>query len=549
MGRLLIIGFDGATFDLIEPWAKEGRLPNLARLMAQGAWGRLESTIPAHSGPAWSTFTTGLLPGQHGVYHFVGLSRDEKYFRPVSSDAIRGRALWEWAGAQGARVGVINVPLTYPPRPVNGYMISGIFAPDAASAFWPPELYEEVTRACGEYTIEVYGTLNRRAQFDTILAAINRRLEVAEYLMERHPVDVMTVVFRMLDSVQHKFWADMDPGHPARPQLKGELLPEAILECHRTLDAALGRLLEKAGPQTRVLVLSDHGFRGEYRRLAINKWLHERGLLYPTRGSVSLAGKVMATARQLGLSKLLGNLVRTAAGPRYRTAQAQRMSLLYRSIDWQRTQVVFGPNHGFNINLKGRDPEGIVTPEGYEPLRDRLIQELKTIRDPETGRQVIAEVHRREEIYQGEAVDLAPDLVPVMAEQSTGAPPGARRWGIGLNANHQAWTLMTPPSLRMTGDHAPDGIFLACGPGIRPGRLEGLRLVDVAPTALYAAGLTVPRVMEGKVRTELFDPGYLAAHPVSVGEVELASAAHTAQGAPEQDEAMVEARLRDLGYL
>ncbi|NIR03258.1 MAG: phosphodiesterase, partial [Gemmatimonadales bacterium] len=105
--RVLVIGLDGATFDLIEPWAKAGHLPNLARLIAEGAWGRMQSTIPAHSAPAWATFATGILPGRHGIYYFVGPSRDSKYFRPVSSESIHGRTLWELIGEQGRRVGTL----------------------------------------------------------------------------------------------------------------------------------------------------------------------------------------------------------------------------------------------------------------------------------------------------------------------------------------------------------------------------------------------------------------------------------------------------------
>lgn len=543
--KVLIIGWDGATFDLIEPWVKEGRLPTLARLMKEGAWGRLRSTIPAHSGPAWATFATGLLPGRHGVYYFVGPSRDSQFFRPVSADSIQGRPMWNLMSEQGKRVGVINVPLTYPTRPVNGYMVAGIFAPDAPSAFWPAELHDEVTQACGEYVVEVYGKLNRKATFDAIIEAINQRLKVTEYLMDHHPVEFLTVVFRMLDSIQHKFWADMDPHHTLHKEPGDTAIPDAILRCYQTLDTALARLIEKAGPEATVILISDHGFRGEYRRLAINKWLQDNGLLALQRGSASAFSKLFSLAKQLGLTKVLGNLMRVVGGARYRRSMAQRQNLVYRTVDWSRTKVVYGPNYGLNINLQGRDPQGIVTAAEYEALRDQLMTGLKELRDPATGLPLVNAVYRREEVYSGDAVDLAPDLVLKMAEYET----NGRRWGFGLDSNPAAWQLVTLPTLRMSGDHSPDGIFLACGPNVRPGQVEGWQIADIAPTAMYAMDLSVPAGMEGVARSELFDAAYVAAHPVTFTDVDLAVETESALVTADDQASVVERRLAELGYL
>jgi predicted AlkP superfamily phosphohydrolase/phosphomutase len=544
-GKVLIIGLDGATFDVIEPAVQAGQLPHFRQLMSRGAWGRLASTIPAHSGPAWSTFATGLMPGRHGVFYFMGLTRDERFFRAVSSDSIQGRTLWELAGEQGRTVGVINVPLTYPPRPVNGYMISGLFAPDAASAFWPTELYDEVSREIGEYTVEVYGKVGRRAFLDAVLEAIDRRRAVAEYLMERRPADLQVVVFRMLDSVQHKFWADMDPGHPLHKQLGDGAIPGAILECYQALDDAIGRLMERAGPEATVMVLSDHGFRAEYGRLAINRWLQERGLLPRPRGRSSWLFRALALAKRLGLSQSLGTLLRSAEGARYRDALEERKSLFYNKLEWPQTRAVFGPLHGLTINLRGRDPQGTVSPAEYEPLRETIIKELLALREPRTGRPLIARVHRREDIYQGEHLELAPDLVPETAIYTD----DGRAWAYGFNQNPAAMSLFTPPSLRMSGDHAPDGILLAQGPHIQAGCRDGLSIADVAPTALYALGLEVPRAMDGRVLTELFAPSFAKDYPARYADISLALQDRTGESLSAEDQALVESRLRDLGYL
>ncbi len=535
--RVLIIGLDGATFDLIEPWAKAGHLPNLARLMAEGAWGRLRSTIPPHSGPAWATFATGLLPGKHGVYFFLGPSRDRRYFRPLSAETVRGLRFWELASDQGRTVGVVNVPLTFPPRPVNGYIIAGMFAPDAASAFLPPELYQRVLEHCGGYVVEAAKNRQRQRYLADIMAGMELRCRVAEYLMEHHPVDLFVVVFRMIDSVMHYFWADMDPDHPLRHRLGETLTPDAILDAYRLLDDAVGRLVAQADSDTTVFVMSDHGFRAEYKRFSVNRWLRERGLLTLRPGRGPMTTMAGMTVKRLGLTKLAKRALRQVTGSSWQTA-------VWTAVDWSRTRVVYGPGPAFYVNLKERDAEGVVPLSEYEALRERLIAEFKEVRDPETGLPVVAEVYRREDIYQGDAVHLAPDLIPEPAEYIT----DGRHWGYGFEPLPSAtWTFRT--AVRHTGVHAQKGIFISYGPHIADTQVTGVHIADIAPTSLYALGLAVPQAMDGRVRTEMFDPSYVAAHPVQYIEQDIHTEGKAGQMMSEEDEATVEARLRDLGYL
>ena len=537
-GRVLVIGLDGVTFDLIEPWAQAGHLPNLARLMAEGAWGRMQSTIPAHSAPAWTTFATGLLPGRHGLYFFLGPSRDSKYFRPVSAESIRGRTLWDLSSEQGRRVGMLNVPMTYPPRPVNGFMIAGMLSPDPRHAFWPSELYEEVTDHCGDYIVEVSTNQDRRAYLEEVLAAMEYRCRVAEYLMDHHPTDFFMVVFRMIDSVMHHYWADMDPHHPLHSSLGNSAIPDAILSGYRTLDSAVGRLMAKAGSDTTVFIMSDHGFRAEYRGFAVNKWLRERGWLALRPGRASLMAGVSSAVRRLGILRAAKRAFRLVTGTKW------FQPMVWASVDWSRTQVVYGPGPALYINLQGRDFEGVVPPSEYDTLRDSLIDGLKAVRDPETGRAVVAEVYRREAIYQGEALDLAPDLVPVPAEYWI----DGRRWGFGFEPFPAAPTLFRHAS-RFAGVHASDGIFMAYGPHVRAGQLFSLHIADMAPTALYAMGLAVPRAMDGQVRTEVFDLAHVEAHPVQYVDQDITADRRAAYVMSKEDEALIQSRLKGLGYL
>jgi predicted AlkP superfamily phosphohydrolase/phosphomutase len=535
---VVIIGLDGATFDLIEPWSQAGHLPNLARLMSEGAWGRLQSTEPPHSAPAWATFSTGLNPGRHGVYFFVAPSRDKSRFRPVSAESIRGRRLWQLVSDQGGRVGIVNVPMSYPPVPVNGYMVGDFFAPDYRSAFNQPELYEEVIRECGGYCAEVWPQPNRQRYLQEMLACIDQQGRVGAYLLERHPTDFFAYVFTVLDRAQHKFWADMDTEHPIHRQRRKQMIPDALLQVHKHLDVAIGRLLEKVNSDTTVVIVSDHGFRGEYRRLAVNRWLQELGLLNTRARGAGIMNRLRVSIKQSGLQKPVQRLLRLMIGT------SRHESLSYQFVNWPETKISYGPGQGFYVNLKGRDHDGVVTQSEYEPLRDRVIKALKEVRDPQTGLPVVSDVFRREEIYEGSGFEWAPDIIPARAEYVT----NGKRWGYGLSKSLGAPYLFMDQDDN-TGNHAYEGIFIARGPHVRGGCLTNLNIMDVAPTTLFALGLSVPKGMDGKVHTELFAPAYVEENPVAFSDIDLDLEGKAGQVLSAAHEALVEKRLKDLGYL
>ncbi len=537
--KVLIIGLDGVTFDLIRPWAEAGKLPVMARLMQQGAWGPLRSTTPAHSAPAWTSFATGVNPGKHGVYFFLRPSRDEQYFRPVSAESISGRRFWEVADDQGFSVSVLNVPLTYPLRPVrNGYAIAGIFAPNNATAFSTPALHDEVMAASPDYVVEADVSRNRAVYLEEMMAGMRARRQAAEYLLRERPTELSIVVFRMIDSVMHYFWADLDPDHPLRAQIKDRpLIPDALPHAYQLLDEAVGGLIDAAGPNTNVLIMSDHGFRAEYKRFAVNRWLREQGLLTlkAGRGALPVVGK---TIKRLGLTRLAKRALTRMTGSSWQAA-------VWSIVDWSRTQVVYGPGPAFYVNMKDRDAHGIVTEAQYEALCDRIVTEFKKVIDPETGLAVVADVFRRDDIYVGDGKLLAPDLIPEPAEYTH---PDGRRWGYGFEPFPGAPTMFSAAE-RYAGAHSPDGILIASGPDIAAGQLAGLSITDLAPTALYALGAAVPEAMDGRVRSDLFLPAFTAANPPQYDDIDISGAGKAGQVMDLDDENVVESRLRDLGYL
>jgi predicted AlkP superfamily phosphohydrolase/phosphomutase len=540
--RVLIIGLDGATFDLIDPLIAEAKLPTLARLARLGARGKLRSTVPSHSGPAWSSFATGTGPGKHGIYSFFQRSLTSYTYSPVNSRLVRGETLWQHLGRAGKTVGVMNVPGTFPPTAVNGYMITGMLSPGLDGAFYPPILREEILKQAPDYSVEAITVSDKAEYLKKMYLAIEARKKAALYLMDQHPVDLSVVVFTELDRLQHFFWSDMDPHHPAHDPRAPTELGQAIDMGYIALDQAVNELIEAASTDTLILIISDHGFEGVCKVFYVNKWLAERGYLVLKQRRSGAAAK---GARDL-LQKIgLWDLARRARNLVPGAAQFRSDNLPYAvDIDWSRTKAAFGPNLGININLQGREPKGIILPgREFEELCQNLTEELEAYIDPESGERIVNKVMRREDVYSGNAVNLAPDLRLMMAKSS------AYRGQYAYSPKVSASQSLAYPD-KVFGNHAEYGIFMAHGPGVRPGtHLDGAQIIDVAPTVLFAMGLPIPYEMDGRPLIEMFDSTFVQALEKRSHSAVMDSHAIEDVAFDDTEEEQVMDRLRRLGYL
>lgn len=544
--KVLVIGLDGATFDLIDPMVSAGKLPALAGLIEAGARSPLRSTLPHHSGPAWASFATGLGPGNHGIYSFFQRDYGSYTFPPVNSRCVRGETLWQRLSRAGKTVGIMNVPGTYPPAPIKGFLISGMLSPTLEQAFYPPELYSQIVDRAPHYSVEAIPLLDKGAYLDRVRTSIEARKQAALFLLEEYPSDLFVVVFTELDRLQHFFWNDMDGSHPAHapgtlPQLTG-----AIEAGYIALDRVVADLVEAAGPDTLVFLVSDHGFEGVYKLFYINAWLAQRGYLTLNRRQSGSAMRATKKALQrLGLWELArrGRVALGKAG----FAQAERIrsdNLSYATdIDWARTQVAFGPNLGLNVNLQGREPRGIVRPGAeYDELCQKLQGDLESWVDPESGERVVSKVVRREEVYHGEALEFAPDLRLIMAKSSRYA--GQYAYSPEVGAPH-----ITEFPDRVYGNHAEYGILVVSGPGVRRGlQIKGASIVDVAPTVLASLGMPVPESLDGRPLVSLFE-GVLPGDGVQGEALTVKQSGPPAQQLSRDEELQVLDRLRGLGYL
>lgn len=515
---LLVIGLDGATFDLIRPWAAAGRLPVLARLMETGAWAPLRSTVPAATFPAWTSLVTGVNPGRHGVLDFTERVAGTYRVRFVNGSWRRVPALWNRLSAAGRRVAVLTVPATYPPEPIDGVMVSGFDSPLATaidgSFVHPRTLYPEIQRLVGRLPFADFQEVTTGPGWHAdalarLLDGIERRTTLATALLARERWDAFMVVFGESDTVAHHFWRFHDRASPryARSPFAG-----AIARIYETLDAAVGRLLAAAPRDAAIALVSDHGSGGAGDRVVhLNRRLAACGLLAfrPADARGRLVARARAAALRAVPARLQGALLRrlpTAAG---------RLEGLHRfgGIDWSGT-VAFSEELDYHpsvwLNVRGREPEGIVT--DYAATRERVVAALESWRDDD-GRPVVARVWRREQLYAGASVDRAPDLVLELALvdgysaaclRSDGPGPALRRL---TPAEHGGGK-----GRGMNGSHRAEGILVLAGDGVRAGALPAAGIVDVLPTLLALGGLPVPGGLDGRpildalVRTPVVGP-------------------------------------------
>lgn len=547
MSKVICIGLDGATFDLIKPFIAQGKLPTFKRLMESGAYSDLRSTVPPVTASAWSSFMTGKNPGAHGLFDFMQRRANSYDLAPVSALDRDGKAVWDLIGEAGKKVIVMNVPITWPPASVNGQLITGMLTPRNAENYtYPKELADELKTAIGEYIVysdEVYS----KGRGDIFLKALKhsaeQRTRAAEYLMQKYPWDFLTLVFPETDTVSHGLWSAYDPTHHEHDPVQAAKFRDGILEIYQHLDSLITRLTSNLQPPTSILLMSDHGHGPVRNFLYVNNYLAQRGYL---KFKPNLASQAKRIAFQLGLTprfaynillKLgLGKLRRTLDKRRGGRGLLKRFFLSFADVDWSRTTAYsIGYIGEVHINLKGREPQGIVNPgDEYERVRDDVIHSLRELKLP-NGTPLIEHIWKKEEIYHGAHLADAPDILFLPRNLET----------IAFGDFEFGSNRVIEKSFGVSSSHRMNGIFVASGDGIKnAGEFSGAQLTDLAPTILHLLGLPVPTDMDGRVLTEALAD----ARAVEYGGTSEKSAA-TQDGYSEEEEKQVIERLADLGYI
>ena len=525
--KVLIIGLDGFTWTLGDAFMREGIMPNLAKLVASGGHGLLQSVTPYETGPAWSSFQTGCHPGKTGVFAFHNYDRTDKAVRLNSFNDIKVPSLWELADQAGKCVISINMPVNSPPPQVkNGVMIPGLLCPALSpKTVYPSDLYEKYIKPRPDYCI-----VNKAPQETTRLAAQAAahteivRIDMALEIMEDYDWDICSVQMQSTDAFQHKMWWLLK--ETENEALKAERA-DAIL-FYREIDKQVGRLLAAAGDDVLTLIVSDHGFTAGYDSFGINTWLKQKGYLTLLPQATPALTSWQKTKQKVpglkAVAKVVGLVLQKLATTSDEKLYCETVIHHLRNlIDNDQTEALCLGGMGGVIYINGSLKQ-------REVLRQKIKSELLEAFGPNSATPVIASVAFAQDTY--DAVDWVahmPDLSVVLVEgvECRIDPVGDE-------------VIMRKP---LDGTHALNGIWVAAGREVSSLQDTTFSLVDIMPTVLAYCGIDIPEHVDGQVMQALFKTP-LAVQKYTFNIKGKAQVAYT-----DQEQKDVENHLSDLGYM
>jgi len=497
MQKSLIIGLDGATWDILIPLVNQGKLSTLKKLIQSGTYGILESTIPPVTGGAWLSLATGKTPGKTGVIDFLN-RKDESYkLYPVSSEDFKGQSFWDYLSKTGLKVGIFNYPMLFPPYKINGFMVSGLGAFIHDEITYPPTLKQELIQIVDKYEIYIDYHNKKYDNLDLFIQDLNRFLDKFEriiyYIVSKKYWDFLFLVFSVTDWVQHIMWKHIDENHPLYDPKHSPKYKQEFISFWRRIDSILGRVIEMIGEEDVIIFLvSDHGFGPNDQTFNLLKWLEMKGYLVRkkkfNKNLKIILYKIFSTFSLLPkpIKRLIPSKAKTKVG------SALKVNIIG-YIDFEKSKayclghtIPFGAIY---INAKNE--------KEMEEIKSKLIQDLNNI-SKDVGKNVNVQIYELKKIYPGNKVDLLPDIIftinnwrCVILEDTFDRPLFEEK----------------PFSTRHTGSHRLNGIFLAYGKGIKKGyKIEGAKIYDIAPTILHIFGLPIPNDMDGRVLMEIFEP-------------------------------------------
>ncbi|MFN8439599.1 MAG: alkaline phosphatase family protein [Caldilineaceae bacterium] len=562
MSRTMVIGLDGASLELIEPWARAGYLPNLMRLMTYGSYGHLRSVMPVLSSAAWVSFATGVNPGRHGIYDFV--QRDlTTYKRKLvyGGATISQPSLWKQLSDLGKRVIVCNVPMTYPVEPVNGILIAGLGTPDHRPFAYPQLLNDALAQKGYRVNKRFHFVPGREHEYlDEIYAITDLQAQNALELARREPWDFFMHVVREPDEIAHFYWRFMDQTHPQHDTGASQRFKNAIFDYYCHVDQWVGRFVEVAGDDTDIIIISDHGSGPLYKDVMLNRWLEEKGYLKlknNTSRSSSIKSllarlglhrqRISDTLRSVGLGKL-ESLIKEILGDRIQILAANERQEMSELVDWSQTRAYsFGYHGQIYLNLSGREHDGIVEASDYDNLCRQIASQLTELIDPIDAQKVVTQIFLREELFRGEKLDWSPDLTVVMRDLAYITRQGYEFSDADDN-------LFAIPHTGESGSHREMGVLIACGPSlVNAGYLaDPPSIIDIAPTVLALLTQTdsLDR-MDGKILLRLFKNQKEELLMPQNDKMTVNSYATPPEEnrLEESDEAVLWQQLRSLGYV
>ncbi len=431
--RVLVIGLDGTPLSFVKAKMAEGELPSFKKLFDKGSLVEINSTHPFVSCVAWSTYMTGKNAAKHNIFGFIDRKPGTYSIYIPNGSNMTSKTLWEILSDRGKNVLVMNVPVTFPPRRVKGYLVSGFLAPRIEGATYPESLAQKLKAGGYEIDIDPWRAReNLDNLYPDLMKAFKARVDAFMKLYREKKWDFAQLHVMETDRLYHFMWGHMEDGHP---KYAGE-----FMNVIKAIDEFLGMIDKEVDDDVTVLVMSDHGFCNLKKEIYLNRFLEEAGYLsYKAEGAKSLG-----------------------------------------DVDPARTKVFCMDPGRFYINLQGREAEGIVSREEYEPLREKLCADLEGLTDEE-GNRVIKDVLTKDEIYSGPHFEIAPDVVinPVDGYDPKGAFGKQTLSGkgpiVGMHTHHDAMLFVRGQEL-----------------------MEGGSVLDVPMTIYDIMGIQPPEDLDGR---------------------------------------------------
>jgi predicted AlkP superfamily phosphohydrolase/phosphomutase len=548
--KVLVIGLDGAPYDLIKRLSNQGKIPNITNAIENGVFGKLTSTIPPVSPTAWSSFMTGKNPGKHGIFDH-GVKREGTYdFR--SGTPMEGKSLWTILSEAEKKVGVVRVPKTYPPEHVNGFMVT----PQVTSfpeATYPTSLERELKQEIEDFEASLkvpYPPGKEKDFIEDLRRSVKKKANETLYLMERYEWDFFMTVFFDGDTVQHFFWKYLDPNHPLYDSKEAEKFGDIIINYYELIDDVIGNIFKRIENDTTIVIMSDHGAGSVYKNFYINEWLQTLGLLKLNEKPKTEFLTEETLIQNKFVQSLFSLLMKLIPFPFLKKRLFKAAYSLVPSasflpdINWPNTKVYSTGGGGYCsifINLEGSAPQGTVKPgKEYEQLRSQITNILYELKDPKTNEKIIDKVYKREELYEGPNSIKAPDLLGVIKDFSYSALSSCRSEGGAF------FVPLTKTDL--SGVHRLNGTFIIKGPHIKKGvEIKKAKIIDLVPTILHLMNVPAPLDIDGSVLKEIFKPDSPLVKRKT--EYQPPSVEKEKRYLSEEDEEKIKERLKRLGYI
>ncbi|MHA2399502.1 MAG: alkaline phosphatase family protein [Promethearchaeota archaeon] len=498
MKKVIVIGIDAGSWNLIDPWIKNNTLPILKKLVENGVSGNLESCIPFITSPAWKCYSTGKNPGRLGAFYWFDFDREKKEIKLCSSLSFKSKEIWDYLSESGYRCGIINMPLTYPPKEVNGIMISGIHAFDQSEYTYPPQLKQWLKKEYNYSISPSHHFLEKEKILNELTELFKNRFRIAGELFKRENLDFLHLTIFAIDGIQHYYW----------DTLKQDPENNIILTLWKAIDSGIGHLLNSIENEIHsnynLFIISDHGATRTKNRYNINMWLLENGFLFFKNNFLKnnitreLFEKIGLTKGRLAVlykkySKIIGKfihqediLIKGFGQHFFDEAGEIGITALLEEIDWDKTKAIVIGEGLLYLNIHENSGE-------YDITRNSLLERIEKITDPDTGEK-IAFVLKKEHVYEGKYLNTAPDLLLV--------PTDGYLINDYISKEGNFWSSSRK---KFTACHTLHGIFLAYGPHIKKNmKIHNAKIYDITPTILHLFHIPSPPDIDGHVLTNIF---------------------------------------------